>query len=156
MKMSEQLKKAQDNMQAGTITSGGFMGIDTRPLADIIAADEAEMASLYLDWDAVAKRLRTLLKAGIAGMGETVTVEQRLLVRADETRGRMPCPWEDGIYPKISAELQTLDPKTGLGTGPVIVFNELIIHLIQKHHFLQGKGSSYRIEPETLKLLLAL
>ena len=156
MKMTEQHKKAQTNMQAGTLTASGFLGHDERPLIDIISADEAEMARLNLDWDEVSKRLRAILKAGIAGMGEGVSYEKRLLVRVDETRGRMPCPWEDGIFPKLTAQVQELDLKSNQGIGPVIVFNELIIHLVQKHHFLQGKGSAYRIEPESFKKVLGL
>lgn len=154
MKMTEQHKKVQENMQAGTITAPGFLGHDQRPLIDIISADEAEMARLQLDWDEVAKRMRAILKAGIAGMGDGVTFEKKLLVRVDEARGRMPCPWEDGIFPKLTAQVQELDANTNQGTGPTVIFNELIIHLVQKHHFLQGRGSAYRIEPiDFIKLL---
>ncbi len=39
MKMTPELRRAQDNMAPGVISASGFLGHDTRPIADIIEAD---------------------------------------------------------------------------------------------------------------------
>ena len=152
MKMTEELKKAQANMQAGVIAVEGFLGQDSRLLVDIIQHDEEEFRKLDLDWDAAAARLRALLKAGSDGLGEPITVEARWLIRVDETRGTLPSPWEDGIFHKVNAEVELLEQ--GKPTGKKLLYNELCLHLLEKHHFLQGKGSPFRMEPALIKAVL--
>ena len=156
MKMTEELKKAQANMAAGVIAVEGFLGYDQRNLADIIQHDEEEMRRLNLDWDAVSVRLRELLQKGSAGLGEPSTVEKTWLVRVDETRGTLPSPWEgEGIFHKVNCEVRRLN-KEGKPEGKLLLFNELSLHLFEKHHFLQGRGSHFRLEPADLKTVLGM
>jgi len=156
MKMTEELKKAQANMAAGVIAVEGFLGYDQRNLADIIQHDEEEMRRLNLDWDAVSVRLRELLQKGSAGLGEPTTVEKAWLVRVDETRGTLPSPWEgEGIFHKVNCEVRRLN-KEGKPEGKLLLFNELSLHLFEKHHFLQGRGSHFRLEPADLKTVLGM
>ena len=156
MKMTEELKKAQANMAAGVIAVEGFLGYDQRNLADIIQHDEEEMRRLNLDWDAVSVRLRELLQKGSAGLGEPTTVEKTWLVRVDETRGTLPSPWEgEGIFHKVNCEVRRLN-KEGKPEGKLLLFNELSLHLFEKHHFLQGRGSHFRLEPADIKTVLGM
>jgi len=152
MKMSEELKKAQANMQPGVISVQGFLGSDTRPIVDIIQHDEEAFRLFGLEWEAVGAKLRELLKKGSDGLGEPTTVANRWLIRVDETRGTLPSPWEDGIFHKVNAEVQLL--AAGQRVGNPLIYNELCIHLLEKFHFLQGKGSPFRLEPATLKEVL--
>ena len=54
-------------------------------------------------------------------------------------------------------------PKAGKETSRVIVketeleilISEVSLHLLTAHHFLQGKGSPFRLEPSVLKKLLS-
>ena len=147
MKMSQELKQAQANMQPGVILPGGFLGSDVRPLADIIAADEAAMRHLGLDWTELADRMRLLLGAGLTGLGEPVAVGDHWRVVASDTRGRLASPWEDGLFGKETVTVSLAD-------GQSLVFNELCVFLAERHHFLQGRGSPFRLEPEDLARVL--
>ena len=154
--MTEELKKAQANMAAGVIAVEGFLGYDQRNLAEIVQHDEEEMRRLNLEWEAVSTRLRDLLQKGSAGLGEPTTVEKTWLVRVDETRGTLPSPWEgEGIFHKVNCEVRRLN-KEGRPEGKLLLFNELSLHLFEKHHFLQGRGSHFRLEPADIKTVLGM
>jgi hypothetical protein len=154
MKMSPEYTKAQENMQPGVITSDGFFGDDTRNLVDIIEADEEEFSRHGLDFDEVVSRLRQLLEQGRRGLGEPVTVEDRWIVTTSEARGHLASPFEDGIYRKVNAHIQ--HAPNGKPDGRTLLVSDLSIHLIEKNHFLQGRGSSFRNEPEMIKAVLEL
>jgi len=154
MKMTDELKKAQANMAAGVLTVEGFLGYDQRDLATIIQQDEEEFARLKLDWGVVATQMRDLLKKGSAGLGEPTTVTGTWLVRVDETRGTLPSPWNgEGIFHKVNCEVRRLN-KEGKPEGKILLYNELSLHLFEKHHFLQGRGSHFRMEPADIKTVL--
>ena len=150
MKMSPELQKAQGNMTPGEITADGFMGDDHRPLVDIIEADEERFQSLGLTFEGTSEKMARLLAEGRKGLGEPTTVDDRWLVKVDEARGFLPCPFEDGIYRKITA---TVTHKKSQNT---ISYSELSLHLLEAHHFLEGKGSPFRLEPQALKQVLEL
>ncbi|TVQ23625.1 MAG: hypothetical protein EA382_09545 [Spirochaetaceae bacterium] len=151
MKMSPEFAKAQANMQPGVITSDGFLGDDTRPIVEIIAADEETMGRFGIDFDDAIERMRYLMQQGRGGLGEPVTVDDAWIVQVYEARGFLASPFEDGIYRKVNAQVTV---KTEGSDAPQILFSELSLHLMEKYHFLQGKGSSFRIEPERLKAVL--
>jgi len=148
MKMSPTLQKAQENMQPGEITGDGFLGDDTRPLVDIIEADEERFQALGLSFEEVAEQLTRLLDRGREGLGEPITVDGRWLVKVDEARGFLPCPFEDGIFRKITATVTNRNNQT------TVLVSQLSIHLLGHHHFLEGRGSSFRMEPETARDVL--
>ena len=149
MKMLHDEKAAAARMASGVITSGGFLGRDARALADIIAADEERFAALGLDFQAVADTLEKLAKEGAAGLGEPITVGA-LLVKSDEARGQFPCPYDDGLFHKNSVTVERV------GMGERISYSDLSIHLLRVHHFCQGEGSPFRLDPDALKRILAL
>lgn len=154
MKMTEDFKKAQENMKAGVLTVEGFLGYDPRNLAEIIQHDEEEFARLNLDWEVVAAKMRELLKKGSDGLGEPISVERTFLVRVDETRGTLPSPWTgEGIFHKVNCEVRRLN-KEGKPEGKILLYNELSLHMFEKHHFLQGRGSHFRMEPADIKTVL--
>ena len=148
MKLSPELKKAQANMAPGEITATGFLGDDRRPLSDIIEADEEAMEALGLDFEETARRMRHLMDEGRKGLGEPTSVDTQWLVRVDESRGFLPSPFEDGIHRKINATVTRTDRDV------TVVYTDLSIHLLEKHHFLQGKGSPFRLEAKVLKAVL--
>jgi hypothetical protein len=147
------LHKAEANAAAGVLTADGFLGRDTRALLRIIRDDTAEFAALGLDWNQVADKLDDLLHRGSEGLGEPITVDG-YLVRVAETRGMFPCPWEDGLFRKRSATVQRLEGRSPV--GPELLYSDLSVHLLREHHFLQGKGSVFRLEPSLLRDVLGL
>ncbi len=149
MKASPKLQKAQANMAEGLITADGFLGKDDRELIDIITEDEEMIRRNGLDLEEIGKTLMHLMEEGKKGLGEPVTVEEKWLVQTFEARGFLACPFEDGIFEKVSASIENKTNKTK------VLVSQLSVHLLRKHHFLQGEGSPFRLKPGTLKDLLA-
>ncbi|KGE73173.1 hypothetical protein [Spirochaeta lutea] len=154
MKMTPEYQKAQQNMQAGVITADGFLGDDRRPLLDIIEHDEETMKELDLDFEILTARMRYLMEEGRKGLGEPVTIDNKWIVRVDEARGYLPSPFEDGIFRKVNAEVELL--VDGKASGKTLVYTEMSLHLIEKYHFFEGKGSPFRLEPLHAKAILGL
>ena len=150
MKMSPELTKAQGNMTPGKITADGFLGEDSRPLVDIIEADEEKVQSLGLTFDEIAEKLQQLFEEGRKGLGEQITIDGKWLVQVNEARGFLPCPFEDGIFRKITTTV------THIKKNKRIIFSDLSLHLLSKHHFLEGKGSPFRLNPVPLAEILDL
>jgi hypothetical protein len=148
MKMSPNMRKAQENMSPGVITADGFLGDDKRPLQDIITEDEEMMRYRNLDFDETVKFLKDMMEEGRNGLGEPITVDGKWLVQTTEARGHLACPFEDGIQRKITTVIKNLKNNT------TIMFSALSLHLIQKHHFFEGKGSPFRLEPEDLRKVM--
>lgn len=148
MKMTPEFKKAQENMAPGVITADGFLGTDTRSLSTILDEDSQSLRHLELDAAEVVARLRYFMTEGRKGLGEPVTVDEQWLVKTDEARGHLACPWEDGICRKINVTVERKD------TGEKLFYTDLSIHLLEAHGFLEGRGSFFRLEPETLKHIL--
>lgn len=166
MKNAPKDLRAHDMMLPGALTAQGFLGNDIRPLGDIIAEDELAFAELGLDFGAVADELARLRAAGEAGLGEPITVDGRFLVQTGDARGQLPCPFGDGLHHKNGASVRPADPAPG-GPSPggpppeacvegedMLVFSDLSIHLLREHHFCQGRGSPFRLEPSLIKKML--
>ena len=150
MKMSPELKRAEGNMQPGTITASGFLGDDRRPLVDIIQKDEEILRALKLDFDEAAHALHEFTEKGQAGLGEPITIRDEYRVQIFEARGFLACPWEDGIFRKKNTQL------IHVPSGNTILYSELSLHMMEAHHFLEGEGSPFRLIPEKLREILFL
>ncbi|RKX68969.1 MAG: hypothetical protein DRP60_17170 [Spirochaetes bacterium] len=148
MKMTPELKKARENMDPGIITAEGFLGSDSRSLSTIIDEDAQLLRSFELEPVEIAETFRHFMEEGRKGLGEPVTVDSDWLVKTDEARGHLACPWEDGIFRKINVTVERKD------NGEKIFFTDLSIHLLEAHGFIEGRGSSFRLEPESIKKLL--
>lgn len=150
MKVSPDLKKVEHNLQPGVITQTGFLGEDARSFTDIIAHDEELMEEVGITFEQVVDQMNFLLEEGLKGLGEPTYVQDTWLVKIDEARGYLPCPWEDGIYRKRNVQVHHLK------SGKTLNFSDLSIHMVNAHHFLQGKGAEYRLEPALLRDVLEL
>lgn len=150
MKLSPEYKKAMENMQPGRVIKTGFLGDDSRTLTDIIEHDEELCKKTGLDINEAVEKMEYLLEEGKKGLGEPITVDDLWEVTIFEARGRLPSPFEDGLFKKINARV------THISSGKTVNYSELSLHLIKKFHFFQGKGSVYRLEPEEIKAVLGL
>ena len=150
MKMTPEMTEAQERMAPGVITAQGCLGHDIRNVAEIIAEDERYFALREIPIERLVERMRELQEAGSAGLGETISVEPYWEVRVNEARGVLPCPFSDGVYGKINTIVIDRQSKEE------IVYSDLTIHLIEKHHFFQGVGSPFRHEPEKYARILHL
>ena len=148
MKDNPILAKVLKNLQPGEITGYGFLGNDDRSLIDIITEDEQHMASLELDYNKVGKYLEHLTEEGKKGLGDPCEVDDFLIVTVWEARGKLACPWEDGLYQKVTTTVRNRINNT------IIMYSDLSLHMFTEHHFHEGKGSPFRLAPEVLKNLL--
>lgn len=148
MKNTQAEKDALELMRPGAITAQGFLGPDTRSLADMIESDMEAWRRLGLDEEQAADFLEKLKVEGQKGLGEPITVDGHLVVTAGDARGVLPCPFHDGTYHKNSVEV--LDERSGTR----VVYSDLSLHLLRSHHFCQGAGSPFRIEPETVASMM--
>lgn len=155
MKLKPVDSEAFGRMGAGTITAQGFLGDDIRPPEAIIIEDEREFARLGLDFDAVADALERMRAAGERGLGEPITVG-KLLVQTGDARGMLPCPWGDGVFHKNAMSVRDADQasESCVEGEDMLVFSDISIHLLRAHHFCQGRGSPFRLEPELLARFL--
>lgn len=151
MKLKPVDKEAFGQMGAGSITAQGFLGDDIRPPEEIISEDEREFARLGLDFDGVADALELWRQTGERGLGEPITVG-KLLVQTGDARGMLPCPWDDGLFHKNAVSVRPADMGTEacVEGEDMLIFSDLSIHLLRAHHFCQGRGSPFRLEPELL------
>ncbi len=148
MKQTVEMEKIQHNMRPGCITLKGLLGEDKRNLVDILIEDEAEVIRLGTSHRAIAERMQELRDAGVEGLGESITIEDRYDVRVDSVRGLLPCPYEDGTVQKTFVQVRNrvLDR--------TITYTDLHIHMIREHGFYEGKGSSFRLSPQDLVEIL--
>lgn len=149
IKQNPVLDRVEETMH-GIGTLGTFMGWDSRKLIEIITDDQDMVCSLGLSHEAIARRLEEITRIAKKEFGDTVTIEDRYEVMADEARGVIPCPWQhpNGLFRK--SHIETKDLKS----GKRLIWTDLSIHLIRAHGFYQGKGSPYRLEPKVIKDVL--
>lgn len=150
MKMTPDFIKAMEKMQPGKIVKSGFLGDDPRPLTDIIQQDEEVMQKIGLSFEKISDKMKYLMDQGLRGLGEPISVDGKWIVRIDEARGKLPCPFGNGMFKKINVNVKSIKYNKSIN------FSELSLHLIEKHHFFQGKGSFYRMEPGFIEDILEL
>lgn len=149
MKMSPEMQDAAAAMEPGIISREGFLGDDERPLVELIQDDEAQMSRLGLEFETVAEKLKTLVCAAAKSYGSLVQFESWELL-SDESRGKIPCPWRDHRADKRVTAIKNKN------NGLVIEISDLALHLFSDHHFLQGHGAPFRLEPRLIKEVLEL
>lgn len=148
MKMSPEMQKAYEKMKPGVLTQSGFLGEDNRPLQEIIQKDEECFKKEGLEFESVSRTLENLLMEGLKGLGEPITVGNRWVVKVDEARGLIPSPFGDAMCKKVNVVINDIQ------SGQELLLTELSLHMMRNHHFLQGIGSPYRLDPRIIKSIL--
>ncbi|MBN2875423.1 MAG: hypothetical protein JXM71_10045, partial [Spirochaetales bacterium] len=87
MRNTQAERNAHERMSPGVITAQGFLGTDTRSLADIVEADVEEFRRLDIDPDDAAAFLERLRDEGQRGLGEPTGVGDHLVVTVGDARG---------------------------------------------------------------------
>ncbi len=150
MRQRPDLERVEERMRPGELTLHGFLGMDDRALADVLEADERAVRALGRTHAQFAERLAELTDAGRDILEREREVEGRYKVKVRDDRGRLPCPFGDGLFAKGDTVLR--DPRTGTR----LRWNALTVHLVRIHGFYGGRGSDYRLEPATLAEVLDL
>ncbi len=148
MKQSPELRVIQENMLTGSLAAFGFLGSDTRSLADILRDDDERVTSLALTHEAIAERLQFFYDKGQQSLGQTVATDHFDVV-VEEHKGGIPCPFRDNFTaPKAVITV------TERNSGQTMTWSALNIHMIRAHGFYEGVGAKFRVEPETVAELL--
>lgn len=149
MKHPPETAKLEETLRSSKLVSFGFMGSDTRPLAEIIEADAAELAKLnYTVYD-IADRMREITDKARTGLGTAVKISDSLEAAASPARGQVPCPWPHaGRFAKTVVTLRRTDGDRH------IRWSALNIHLIEAHGFFEGRGAAFRLDPRELVQML--
>jgi len=145
MKETPQETRVRKRMLPGAITLHGFIGKDKRSLNTIIAADEQELEMLGYTADDIADRMQYFTDVSFSTFDGSITIDNCYKLETEVVRGKLPCPYaHGGLYRKAITKL------TNLENNVCISWTSLNIHLIKEHHFFEGKGSAYRLEPSVL------
>jgi hypothetical protein len=139
------MQKLEAMLRSSVFAAGGFMGTDTRPATEVVEADAAALSRLGVTVERLADRMQEITEAAIKGLGNWVNVGSGCEARVDEARGWIPCPWSDGH--RFRKRVTTIKRRD---SGRTVQWSDLSIHLIGKHTFFEGKGSTFRIEPTEL------
>ncbi|HLW22542.1 MAG TPA: hypothetical protein VKZ39_05095 [Sphaerochaetaceae bacterium] len=149
MKQTPGYDAIQRQMAPGVITLEGFLGTDNRKLIDILNADDATVRSAEVTHQQIAERMQYFRDIGLDGLGEFMGVDDHFDVRVDSVRGKLPSPFGGpGMYEKVNTTV------VNKRLGREVVYTDLHIHFVRDHGFYEGKGSSYRLEPEDLIAIL--
>jgi len=151
MKQSPDLEIIQANMLPGALSAHGFLGNDSRNLADILLADAKALEKTGITKEELADKMQELTDYGAEGMGRPTTVNENFEVEVEGYKGKLACPFKDNISVE---KRQTLVKR--LDTGVIMRWTDLSIHLIKEHGFFEGHGSIYRLDPVELVRFLGI
>ena len=145
MKRSPDMQRLDEILRSSKLTSGGFLGSDTRPVEEVIEADTAAVVQAGHSLEEIADRMKAITEEAKRGLETNVRIGEKLEARTTSARGVIPCPWpHPGRYGKTVTTVRRVD------TGQSIQWSDLSIHLIEAHGFFEGRGTPFRIEPRTL------
>jgi hypothetical protein len=151
MKESPQDKKLDEVLRSSRLVAGGFMGLDTRSVSEIVDEDAATLSARGFTTEQVAAHMRQITAIAKSGLGTWVRVGETLEAKVDEARGWLVCPW-----PHPGTFLKRITSVRAIETALSIRWSDLNVHLIGEHGFFEGKGSDFRIEPAELVRVLFL
>ena len=149
MKQTPKEIQIVERMQPGILTRDGFLGYDERHLHEIIETDEHDLQALGVTAEDIADRMQYFTDKAMDFYDGPTVIDEIYQVEYKTFRGKLVCPFmHSGVYRKGIVYFTNLNSNTQVQWTP------LNIHLIREHHFFQGKGSKFRLEPKVLKEVL--
>ena len=149
MKESPEARNLEQILRSSKMAAGGFMGHDSRSVAEIIDTDSFEIAKLGYTTRQLSAKMQEITDAAKRGLGTWVKVDAQHRAMVEEARGSIACPWpHPGRFAKRVTTVKHL------GSGQTIRWTDLNIHLIAEHGFFEGKDSVFRIEPGKLSTVI--
>ncbi|NOY80992.1 MAG: hypothetical protein GXP31_08300 [Kiritimatiellaeota bacterium] len=141
MKANPAEAQVRQRMAPGVLSRDGFLGTDSRNIADIVAEDRADLDAAGVTAADIARVLEDIHRAADAGLETSITLcDGAVRARGVEVMGRIPCPFGCGV--RAHKAVITVE-----ALGKELRITPILIHLIGTHGFFQGRGSPFRIEP---------
>src|SRR5262245_52247701 len=136
----------EKDMRPGALSRAGFLGKDER-LLDVLAADNAYVVEKRkLTHQELARHLHVLGALAVKhAQGKPKVIRyhgRRYRIRAICWKGFQDSPFKDGTKTNCDATVENLDNGKKLG------YSLLVPHMIERYGFYEGKGTSYRVEPQ--------
>jgi hypothetical protein len=145
MKESPQSKKLEEMLRSSKLVAGGFLGTDNRSVTEIIENDRTAAAAAGYSTAKIARRMQEITDEAVKGLGNFVRIDDRLEAMVEEAKGSLVCPWpHPGTYAKRVTILRDTQ------TQKTLQWSDLNIHMIAEHGFFEGRGSTFRLEPDEL------
>jgi hypothetical protein len=144
MKQSPSEKELTRNLGPSKFSASGFLGSDSRPVDEIVSEDLRSLEKNQVAKEALVEALKRAYETAKEAFGAEVDIRQGVTAVFYESMGHVPSPFQaDGVFEKGEAVVKDEEG------GDAVVITSLGIHLIEKYSFFQGKGSRYRIDPDT-------
>lgn len=151
MKRSPAEDELIQSLGPSKFSAEGFLGHDARPVDEIIFADQRKLDRLGISIKTLVHSLKAVYQQAQQVHGAEIQIKPGAFATFYESRGRVPSPFKtDGVFEKGEAVVCEKE------TGQQMIITQLGIALIERHHFFQGLGSRYRIDPEVAVRLLGL
>jgi hypothetical protein len=151
MKRSPAEEELIQSLGPSKFSANGFLGHDSRPVDEIISADQRKLDRLGISIKTLVDSLKAVYQKAQQAHGAEIQIKPGVFVVFYESRGRVPSPFKtDGVFEKGEAVAREKE------TGQQIIITQLGIALIERHYFFQGLGSRYRMDPEVAVRLLGL
>ncbi len=145
MKKSPDIQKLEAVLRASKLSAEGFLGSDTRSLAEIIDSDSSDIAKLGYTAEQLAEKMQHITDLAEKALENWANIDDVYQAKVAEAKGRIPCPW-----PHLFHCQKRVTVLRNTKTSLEISWSDLNIHLIKEHGFFEGKGSPFRIEPKQL------
>jgi hypothetical protein len=155
------VSELERRMRPGAFSERGFLS-EEESLASVLEEDSKILESVGLEFEQLGDRLEELIRSALSTRNRRARVPPHYSVAVSVTKGFQICPW--------AANPHAGQCTTGRGAGlsginwqvrnrrtrRTLRGGGLLTHLIRDHHFFEGKGSPYRIDPLELAELLDL
>ena len=145
MKESPEARNLEQILRSSKMSAGGFMGSDSRSVAEIIDADAFEVSKYGYTVQQLSSRMQDITNTAKRGLGTWIKVDDKHQAMVEEARGSIACPW-----PHLRRFVKRVTTVKHLDSGQTIRWTDLNIHLIGEHGFFEGRGSAFRVEPGKL------
>lgn len=142
----EEYEMVQESMRPNAWSMVGFLGTD-ESLRQVTIEDNETLEKLGITHAQISDRLNAIVKRGYEAKDEEAIISGKFLIKGFYTRGWQNCPFTEttkNLCGRGSSDY-TIE---NIETGKKIKFPSLIIHLIKEHHFFEGRGTSYRLDPQ--------
>lgn len=147
------IRSLEESMRPGRLSKGWFLG-PNESLEAIIREDDDTVKKLGLTHEQIANGIEYLMNESLYESRyykNKNRLPSNYVIEVIHYMGFQECPWSDsGEHGSVELRI------TNKRLGETIFCPGLIVHLIRKHHFFEGKQSPYRVDPEKVVRVLEI
>lgn len=144
------IAELEADMRPGASSTAGFLGPDEKLVEVLTADNRCVVEDLGLTHQELARHLHAQAAVGYWQLKHQESNQpflyhgRRFKISLTFTRGSQPSPFQDGTQSGANASVENLD------NGQELSFALLVPHMIERYGFYEGRGTSYRVDPEKI------